>query len=97
MDGIRHLFDGKSLSDDMCHANGRIIHVYSDFLTQQLTVAVPGDRILIHRHAGILGVEDQGIAYCLHICTVSPYLRIGMHLTVNGVGIDMEGIDAHGI
>ncbi len=81
----------------MGKADGGISHIHPDFLTQQLAVGIPGDRILIHRHARVLGIEYQGIAHCLDVVAEGTHMRIGMHLAVNGIGIDVEGVDAHRI
>ena len=94
---VRHLFDGKCLTQHMGKADGGISHVYLDFLTQQLAIEIPGNRILIHRHAGVLGIEYQGITYCLDVIAEGTHMRIGMHLAVNGIGIDVESVDAHRI
>ena len=97
MNTIRHLLYRQRLSDDMGKTNGRVVHEDQNLLAQQLTVSIPDDRILIHGHAGILRIENQGIADGLHIQAIGTDLRISMHLTVYRIGIDMEGIDTHGI
>ena len=97
MNTIRHLLYRQRLSDDMGKTNGRVVHEDQNLLAQQLTVSIPDDRILIHGHAGILRIENQGIADGLHIKAIGTDLRISMHLTVYRIGIDMEGIDTHGI
>ena len=94
---VGHLFDGKRLTQHMGKADGGISHIHPDFLTQQLAVGIPGDRILIHRHARVLGIEYQGIAHCLDVVAEGTHMRIGMHLAVNGIGIDVESVDAHRI
>ena len=94
---VGHLFDGKRLTQHMGKTDGGISHIHSDFLTQQLAVGIPGDRILIHRHTRVLGIEYQGIAHCLDVVAEGTHMRIGMHLAVNGIGIDVESVDAHRI
>ena len=97
MYAVWHLLDRESLTDNMGKADGGVCHISSDFLTEHLPVGIPDNRILIHRHTGILGIENQGIADSLHVVAESTDMRIGMHLAIYRIGIDMIGIDAHGI
>ena len=94
---VWHLLDRERLTDDMGKTDGGVCHISSDFLTEHLSVGIPDNRILIHRHTGILGIEDQGIADSLHVVAEGTDMRIGMHLAIYRIGIDIESIDAHGI
>ena len=97
MYAVRHLLDRESLTDDMGKTDGGVSHISSDFLTEHLPVGIPDNRILIHRHTGILRIEDQRIADSLHVVAESTDMRIGMHLAIYRICIDIESIDAHGI
>lgn len=88
-------FHRQSLPYDMSQSYGGIVHIGMDYLSQELAVAIPHDRILVHRHAGVLRVVHKRVAHPLYVSTVGTYLVEGMHLTVHRVSIDIEGIDLH--
>ena len=68
-----------------------------DNLAQQLAIAIPCDRVFIHRHAGILRVVDQGVAHCLHILTEGTHLMECMYFAIYRICTYMIGIDLHGV
>ena len=92
---VGHHLDGECLSDDMGEAHGGVVHEHLYAFAEQLSAAVPHDGVAVHRHAGVLGVEDEGVADRLHVVAEGAHLAEGMHLAVYGVGIDVEGIDLH--
>ena len=57
--GVLHEFDGESLSEDVGLTDRGVVHKRQDLLTQELPLSVPEDRIAVHRHARVFGVEDQ--------------------------------------
>ena len=57
------------------------------FLTQQLLFPVPQDRVGIHRHARVLGIIHQRIAYGLHIRAISTHLMICLLYTSPALSI----------
>ena len=93
--GVLHEFDGECLSEDMSLPDRGVVHKRQDLLAQELPLPVPEYRITIHRHARVLGVEDQGVAHRLRVVAEDTYPRIAMHLAVGRVGVDMEGLHAH--
>ena len=97
MDGVKHLLNGKRLTDDMRMVKDGILHVGTNLFTQQLRVAVPHNGVTVHRHDRILLVIDQRVADGLHINTVGPHLMIGMHHPIDGIRIDVIGKDLEGI
>ena len=91
MDAVRHLLCGEGLSHDVCPVDGGVVHVDAYLLAKELLSLVPHDGVAVHGHDGVLGVVDQRVAHGLHIDAVSTYLIVGVHLAVDGVGIDVEG------
>ena len=85
------------LVDNTSHANRRVVHIDTDFLTQQLPTHVPHNRILIHRHARILGVEHQRVANGLHIRAESPDVAIAMNFSIDRVGVHVKRVDTNGV
>ena len=97
MDAVRHLLGNERLSDDIGTIHHRVLHIGLDTLAKHLLVVIPHNRIAIHHHTGIFGVIYQRVADGLHIRTIGTYLMVGVHLTIDRVGIDMEGKDLQGI
>ena len=92
-DGVAELFDGEGIADDMGMIDHRVLHEHVYPVARQLLGVVPHDGIAVHRHAGVLGVIDQGVADRLHVDAVGTDMVVGMHLSIDGVGVDVEGED----
>ena len=81
------LFHSQRLINDVRPVDGAVVHVDLYLLTEQLLRTVPQNRVGIHRQTGILGIINQRIAHCLHICAVSTHLVINTHFTIGRVCI----------
>ena len=93
MHGVRHLFDREGLSDDVGPIDGGVVHVHLDFLTQELLVHIPDDRVLIHGQAGIQRTVDHRIANGLNVDSVRANLIIRVNLAIDRICFVVEGKD----
>ena len=93
---VWHLFDGRRLTIDMGKANGGVCHIHSDFLTQHLRLAfqVIGSLYIVIQESLELKTRESQMPAC---CCGRHAHEDSMHLAVYGIGIDVEGIDAHRI
>ena len=93
--GVLHELDGERLSEDVRLADCGVVHKCQDLLAQELPLSVPKDWIAVHRHARVLRVEDQRVADSLRVVAEDAHMGVAMHLAVDRVGVDMEGLHPH--
>ena len=91
------LLDRETVVDDMGTIDDGVLHKHLDTITHELLIDIPHDRIVVHRHTGILGVIDQRVADGLHIGTISPDVMVGINLAIHRVCLDIKGLYLQGI
>ncbi len=90
-------FDGERLVDDVYFADGAVVHEYFDDFAEHLSLLVPDDGVLIHRHAGVARVAHEGVAHGLHIGSEGADVVVAMDEAVGGVGVDVESEEFDGV
>ena len=94
---VWHQLGGESLVDDMRTVDGGVFHEHLYLLAEQLSVAAPCYRVAIHRHAGVFGVVDEGVAHRLHIIAEGSHLVVAMRRAIHGVGVQMICYHLYGV
>ena len=90
---VRHLLDGEGVVDDVGMVDDGVLHEHLDGVADELLTVVPDDGVVVHGHAGVEGVVDEGVADGLDVDAVCAHLVVGVDLAVDGVGVDVEGED----
>ena len=85
--------DRESLPDDVRHSNRGIVEIDADFVAQQLPSLAPDNRILVHRHTGILRVVNHRVAHGLNIGAIGADVLKTVDFPINRVGVEVERVD----
>ena len=86
-------FDGKRLSDDVRHTNRRIVEIDTDFVAEQLPPLAPDNRVLVHRHTGILRTIHHRVAHGLHIVAIGANVLETVDFPIGGIGVEVKRVD----